>query len=312
MEIIKEKNFVSAVVYIHNNADVVESFLNQVNDILHENFETYEIICVDDASSDNSIQQVKRAADRISTGIVSLVSMSFYQGVECSMNAGVDLSIGDFVFEFDTAYMDYEPGLIMQVYRHSLTGYDIVSASPKHISKKSSRMFYYVFNKYSDNAFKLSTETFRVLSRRAINRVETMSTTIPYRKAVYATSGLKVDSVLYDNPTHRSKIDVETQNSRKDTAVDTLMLFTDVAYKVSLFLSFLMLLFTLSTAVYTVVVYFGQSRPVAGWAPLMGFLSVGFFGVFLILTIVIRHLNLILKLIFKKQKYLISSIEKLK
>ena len=45
------------------------------------------------------------------------------------MNAGVDLAIGDFVFEFDTVCMDYKTELLMQVYRRSLEGFDIVSAS---------------------------------------------------------------------------------------------------------------------------------------------------------------------------------------
>jgi dolichol-phosphate mannosyltransferase len=134
--------------------------------------------------------------------------------------------------------------MVMQIYRRSLTGYDIVSANPLHINRISSKLFYYIFNKNSGNSYKLSTETFRILSRRAINRVEMMSKTIPYRKALYVTSGLKIDSISYENiPQITKSVDSEIQGSRKQTAIDTLMLFTDVAYKVSLFLSLLMIVF---------------------------------------------------------------------
>lgn len=68
----------------------------------------------------------------------------------------------------------------------------------------------------------------------------------------------------------------------------------------------------LVAGIYTCITYFGQQRPVEGWAPLMGMLSVGFFGIFLVLTLVIKYLDVILKLIFQRQKYMVSSIEKIK
>ncbi len=52
--------------------------------------------------------------------------MGYSHGLEASMNAGIDLSIGDFVFEFDSCFMDFDPDVIMQVYRKSLQGFDIV------------------------------------------------------------------------------------------------------------------------------------------------------------------------------------------
>ena len=48
----KEKNFMSAVVYINNDEKIVKKFLKQLNNVLTENFEKYEIICVNDCSSD--------------------------------------------------------------------------------------------------------------------------------------------------------------------------------------------------------------------------------------------------------------------
>lgn len=60
------------------------------------------------------------------------------------------------------------------------------------------------------------------------------------------------------------------------------------------------------------VVYFSNKKPVEGWAPIMGLSSLGFCGLFVILTVIIKYLNLILNLIFKKQRYLIESVEKLK
>lgn len=50
----KEKNFVSAVVYVHNAEKRIEIFLKTIIKILEDNFEHSEIICVNDASEDES------------------------------------------------------------------------------------------------------------------------------------------------------------------------------------------------------------------------------------------------------------------
>ena len=115
----KEKNFISAVVYVHNNEDKIEYFLEKLDYILNENFEKYEIICVNDASTDKSIEYIKKVTSKMSNTMMSIINMSYYQGIELSMNAGIDLAIGDFVYEFDNIFIDYDLKVIMDVYRKS-------------------------------------------------------------------------------------------------------------------------------------------------------------------------------------------------
>lgn len=308
----KENNFVSAVIYVHNSEDKLKNFLDVLYKVLSGNFNKFEIICVNDCSTDGSIREIRNFAAYVDNAMVSIVNMSIYQGIELSMNAGVDLSIGDFVFEFDNLSVDYEPSMIMEIYHHSLKGYDIVSAAPKVMAKMSSKLFYWLYNKYSKSMYKLRSETFRILSRRAINRVLSISKTIPYRKALYVNCGLKVDTLLYDTKkrpnVHFSK---QVEENRREVATDTMILFTDVAYKFSLTLSTILLLLTLASGIYTCAVFFGQHRPVPGWTTTMLLLSGGFFGIFLILSIIIKYLSVLVELIFKRQKYLVESIEKI-
>lgn len=307
----KEKNFVSAVIYVHNNEDSIREFLIALGKTLKDNFEKYEIICANDFSTDDSINEIKKAADEID-GSLSFVNMSYYQGIELSMNAGVDLAIGDFVFEFDNAFMDYSVDEIMNVYNHSLEGYDIVSAAPKNYKSISSKLFYGIFNKYSNTTYKLRTESFRVLSRRAINRVHAMSRTTPYRKAIYANCGLKMDIIIYDNSIlDKKRKSQELIDNRKDLAINSLVLFTDIAYKFAIVLASIMMLVTAGTGIYTVVVFLGNVKPVEGWTTTMLFLSFAFFGVFAIAAVIIKYLTIILNLSFNKLRYTIESVEKL-
>ena len=122
----KEKNFVSAVVYLRNNETGIVNFVRGLNETLSSFFAKYEIIIVNDCSSDKSVERVKEYAKENEGSAISILNMSFTQGVEQCMNAGLDLAIGDFVFQFDYSHNDWDWELLMDVYRQSLKGFDIV------------------------------------------------------------------------------------------------------------------------------------------------------------------------------------------
>lgn len=238
----KEKNFISAVVYVNNNQDTLMNLLNKINNFLEENFNKYEIICVNDASRDNSVKIIKKFTKEVKNQKVSLINMSNYHGLELSMGAGVDLAIGDFVYEFDNIYDDFDIKVI---------------------------------------------------------------------KEVYANCGLKMLNIKY-NPINNVKriISKDYHSNRKTTAVNSIILFTNVGYKFSLLMSVLTLLSTLFVFIYTIVIFFSKN-PVQGWTTTMLFLSFGFFGIFALMTIAIKYLDIIINLLFKNKIYLIESIEKL-
>ncbi|KMV77482.1 group 2 family glycosyl transferase [Coprobacillus sp. 8_1_38FAA] len=302
----KEKNYVSAVVYVHNNEKNIKDFINKINNVLNNTFEKYEIIFVNDASTDKTREIISEESKLITTGIVTTINMSFLQGVETAMNAGIDLAIGDFVFEFDSIELDYDLSLITDIYFKSLEGYDIVSAVPNNV-KMTSKMFYKVFNKYANMENQLRTERFKIISRRGINRVDSMNVKIPYRKAVYANCGLKQTFIQYKvSPSSQGK---STIKDRRELAIDSLLLFTDIGYRISISMATIMLLFSVFVAIYSIFI-FVNGNPVAGWTTTMLFLSFSFFGLFSLLTILIKYTQLLLNLQFTKQDYIIEGIEK--
>lgn len=308
----KEKNFASGVIYVHNAENRIENFLRTIIGIMEGNFEHSEIICVNDSSDDNSLSLIKKTSENASTTSISVVNMSYFHGLELSMNAGLDMSIGDFVFEFDNTCLDFKPSVVMDIYNRSLGGgYDIVSASADRKEKFTSKMFYTLFDRYTDLSYKMSTESFRVLSRRVLNRIESMNKAIPYRKAIYANCGLKTDNIKYQVVNQVSlSTDKKEKNFRSNLAVDSLILFTEIGYSFAKAMTIFMMCMSIFMIVYSVVIY-ATSNPVAGWTTTILFLSVAFFGLFGILTIVIKYLQLLVDLVFKRKQYSFESIEKL-
>lgn len=307
----KEKTFVSAVIYVHNAENRIEKFLDVIINVMEDNFERSEIICVNDCSDDDSVSVIKKVSERASTSSVSVINMSYFHGRELAMDAGMDLAIGDFVFEFDNTILDFDPEIIMKIYSHSLTGFDIVSASPKKRERISSAVFYMVFDKFSELSYDMTTESFRILSRRVINRISSMNRTIPYRKAIYAGSGLKTANIKYDvvGAGDRQK-DTKENRYRSSLAVDTLILFTEVGYRFSFWMTSLMIMISVFMLVYTLLIYF-IGHPIEGWTTTVLFLSVAFLGLFGILTIIVKYLQLIVDMVFKRKHYSFESIEKL-
>lgn len=307
----KEKNFVSSVIYVHNAEANVDSFLRMMIDVMQTNFEHSEIICVNDDSDDSSLEIIKQVSQMAETTSISVVNMSYFHGLELAMNAGIDLSIGDFVFEFDNVNLDFEPTVIMDIYNHSLKGFDIVSASPDKKEKLTSRLFYTVFDRFTNLSYEMSTESFRIVSRRALNRISSMNKTIPYRKAIYANCGLKTDNVKYSvTNSLKAESDKKEKAYKSGLAVDTLILFTQLGYRFSITMTVIMMVVALFMAVYSLSTYV-MSDPIEGWTTTILFLSIAFLGIFGVLTIIVKYLQLLIDMVFKRKHYNFESIEKL-
>ena len=299
----KEKNFISAVIYLHNDGERAVTFCKAVTAELDAHFAQYELIAVDDACTDDTVKAL-RAWGREQAAPLTILHMSLYHGLENAMNAGLDAAIGDYVYEFDSTDMPYPASCILDAYRTALQGNDIVSVCPSVIRSGGSELFYKIFNANSHSPYRLRTDAFRLVTRRAINRVHASSAHLPYRKAAYAASGLKMADLTFEGRL------AEKRTGRFNLAMDSLALYTDAGFKASMGITLCMMVLALAELLYTVIIFF-TGHPVAGWTTTMFVITLGFAGLFAVLTIVVKYLSLLLDLTFKQQKYLVESIEKL-
>ena len=117
-----ENKFVSLVIYLHNDAEHIEKFLDAVVVPVTEKFSQLEMIFVDDGCQEYTVKKLRECIEQKGvSGMVSILHMGFHQGIEAAMNAGRDASIGDFVYEFDSMIVDYDSELIYEVYEKLLT-----------------------------------------------------------------------------------------------------------------------------------------------------------------------------------------------
>ncbi|WP_035771421.1 glycosyltransferase [Butyrivibrio sp. FCS006] len=309
----KYKKFVSVVAYLCNAEESVENFIENVMGQSERLFEKCELVLVNDASNDGSLEKVKAYFETHPANfMVSIVKLATRQGLETAMNAGRDLAIGDFIFEFDDMFVDYDMSVIGDAFEECLKGNDVVSVSADTRIKLSSKLFYHVYNRFSGAQNPIGNETFRLLSRRAVNRVKAMGVYIPYRKAVYMNSGLKVSGIRYTPVTGReARGEHSVKKKRAGLAVDSFIYFTNVMEKVSLGISVVFFIVALCVVIYVAQSYFMDEHLESGWVSVMGFLSIGFLGIFSLLTIVLKYLSVLVNLVFKQQRYLVEDVEKI-
>lgn len=287
----KESVFISSVLYLSDFANDAESFIRNLLDSLQFYFEHYEVIVVDDCSTKHE-KFLKEILPSFADNTITVVHMSIKQGIEVCLRAGLDVSIGDFVFEFDTLDMVFDKELLWEVYQEAINGNDVVSVEPKKNSMSRS-LFYKLFNKYSNADYDINASAFRLVSRRAINRVLELNMSSAFRQAVYASCGLKNSRIEYRGA-------ASTRKARGlNLAIDSFILYTEFGKNVcSLSLLFFLVL--------TIVGIVGLATGVGWLFNCSVLISVNMIAVNVVL--VLYYARLILK--GKNNKYLISSIEK--
>lgn len=289
----KESVFISAVLYLSDSANDAEKFTRNLLDSLKAYFDHYELIIVDDCSTKHE-KYLKEVLPSLADNTITVVHMSVKQGIEACLRAGLDVSIGDFVFEFDTMEMIFEKSLLWNVYQEALKGNDVVSVEPKQNSL-SRKIFYGLFNKFSNADYDVNASAFRLVSRRAINRVLELNMSSAFRQAVYASCGLKNSKIEYQGSASPRKA------RGLSLAIDSFLLYTEFCQnicKISVLIGgVLMVTSAIGLCVNKVDWLFMAFVP--------GFMAL----IFLDIVILLNYAKLILK--GQNTKYLISNIEKI-
>jgi glycosyltransferase involved in cell wall biosynthesis len=107
--------FVSVLVPVYNEAESLPILLEQITAALEPLGAPYEVICVDDGSSDESVKVLRELTQRYSS--LRAVELRRNFGQTAAMQAGLDLSRGQYVAFLD-ADLQNDPADIPQMLEH--------------------------------------------------------------------------------------------------------------------------------------------------------------------------------------------------
>jgi dolichol-phosphate mannosyltransferase len=163
--------YVSVIAPLHNDADIVDDFAAELVDALRSRFANYEVVLVDDGSTDETVGRVSRlleAHDRL-----RLIRLSRRFGQEIAISAGLDSVIGDFVVVILPA--SDPPALVPEMVEKALGGAEMVfgirrdrSSDPLFL-RIGAALFYGYCNRVLRLDLPKNSTHFRVMSRRVVN-----------------------------------------------------------------------------------------------------------------------------------------------
>lgn len=185
----KEKVFVSAIVCMKDCEEMIP-FFSKLYQQLSKHFEHFEIIAVDNCCPLECSEKLRKLSADFQEPL-TIIHLSMNQGKESAMNAGLDAAIGDYLYQFEIISGNFDFSILWQAYQKMNGIYDIVTVGVKPTKNK---FFYHILN--SDRNIEVGTELFSIITRRVLNRVHAVSEYLTYRKAAFATCGLKSVSII--------------------------------------------------------------------------------------------------------------------
>ena len=162
---------ISVIAPLHNDSEIIDSFLDELTDSLENNFAVYEIVLVDDGSTDDTVTKVN--ALLLSYRRIRLIRLSRRFGQEIAISAGLDSVIGDFVVVMLPS--DDPPSLVPAMVNQARSGAEMVFGIRKSrvtdpwFLKAGAFLFYWFCNAVLRLNLPKNSTHFRVLSRRVVN-----------------------------------------------------------------------------------------------------------------------------------------------
>lgn len=297
-----EQNYISVVLVVNDESHDIVNKVQNISNTLKDNFKGSEIVIVDN----NTIKSLELNTLSERNVKYTLIKLPIKHNTQQAFNAGTAMAIGDYIIEIEDVSFEMDYSKIIELYKESQKGYDFVFLVPKK-SRFTSKIFYKTLNKYFKNVFNedISSSVMTLSSRRGQNKVSEVGKRVINRNVAYILSGLKSSSIVVD-------IDYKNKRSFSENMMlmfDTLIYYTDAIMIVTQRIAFLFLiLFSLGILYSFLSKIFSDT--IEGWTSLFIILSLGFFGIFSILSVIVRYLHHILKNSLNSKDYIYRSIDK--
>ena len=193
------RSLISILIPVYNEAENIEYFLTKLENNLSSLDINYEIIMVDDGSTDCTAEKISQMANgplaRAPTSF-KLIQFSRNFGKELALTAGLEAARGDAVIMVD-GDAQHPLELIPQMIELWRSGYDMVYGVRSNRPGESplrrglSKLFYKLLAQSSSTPIVPNAGDFRLLSRNIVNALNSLPERARYMKGLYSWVGFK-------------------------------------------------------------------------------------------------------------------------
>jgi glycosyltransferase involved in cell wall biosynthesis len=176
-------------------------FINSLREILRRLGGSYEIVCVNDGSLDDTLDRLR--AQRHLDPSVKIVDLSRNFGKDIALSAGLDHVSGDAVVCMD-ADLQHPAEMIPAMIERWQDGYDVVVAcirsrvTESRLKRWLKNRFYFIFNRFSEVPLLPHGGDFRLLDRRVVAVLRLMPERPRFMKGLFAWVGFRQLALPYE------------------------------------------------------------------------------------------------------------------
>ena len=297
---------ISIVFSVFNENESLDLLFQEIQGLFKESEDDYEVIFIDDGSTDSSAKTINTFINENSHGKHSLKLIRFSRnfGHEAAMIAGIDHAKGDAVICMD-ADLQHPVSMIPAMVGKFRDGFEIVTMTRKinygNTTWQSflSKSFYQLFNflskeKISDN----SSDFFLVSGKVAeILRTEYREKT-RFLRSIIQILGFNHTSLEFHAPKRQAGKTKYSPVRLMILSTEALTSFSKAPLYLGIWFGFIFAFLSILLGVYTLGVYFFGETPPSGYTTIVLFVTISFSILFFLIGII----GIYMGYLFEEQK----------
>jgi dolichol-phosphate mannosyltransferase len=268
----------SLVVPVFNEENLIDELVRRTVSAIESFIADYEIIFVDDGSTDRSLERILDYQKTNSK--IKVLSLSRNFGHQAAYTAGLEYSKGDLVAMMDGDLQD-PPEILAEMYRKIINeGFDVINARRTGRKGRKKRnlytlMFHFVFRNFGEINNIGDYGNFSMFTRNAANALISLREKIRYMPGLRTIIGFRQGSVEY---IRNDRFKGEPKMNLKKLfilATDAIYSFSKFPLRVCLFLGLAGTVVFLAAGIYVLIAK-ASGFAVPGWSSTL--LSIYFLG----------------------------------
>ncbi|EIM63440.1 glycosyltransferase family 2 protein [Desulfobacter postgatei] len=225
-----------------NEEGTIKMFLEKLIPIMQNVQRPYEIIFINDGSTDNTLNVLLKAKSK--NPQIRILNLSRNFGKEAALTAGLEHAMGEVVIPID-ADLQHPPEIIIEFIKKWEDGFDVVvgkrtvRTGEGVIKKLTAKYFYKFHNQISDVEIPYNVGDFRLMSRKVIEALKRLPENQRFMKGLFAWVGFNTAVVEYEQaPRAAGKT---SYNGLKlwDFALDGITSFSTLPLRIWMYIGFL-------------------------------------------------------------------------
>jgi dolichol-phosphate mannosyltransferase len=257
----------SVVVPVHNEQETVDALAARLRTALDGLGQPFEVIIVDDGSSDATPLQLAVLAERDQHFRVVRLARNF--GHQIAITAGLDRAVGDAVVVMDGDLQD-PPEVIPELVARWREGYDVVYAVRRRrrgeplLRRLRAAVFYRFFRAVTDINAPVDVGDFRLMDRRVVAVLVGMRERHRYLRGMVSWIGLRQTGVEYDRDKRFGGYSKYPFAKLLQLALNGVISFSDAPLRLAFRLGAVISALSFSCGIAAIAI------KVAGWFPIPG------------------------------------------